>query len=291
MKKFVISDIHSFYDEMIKGLNDAGYDKNNPEHFLIVCGDIFDRGEKPLEVYKFLKSIPKENRVFVKGNHEYLLESLVDREFPYQHDMHNGTYETIYDLNGLSRKACVWEHYNLLVEGKDEEAQKYQKKIEKLIYRGKKIKEILKWISDEFVNYYEDDEFIFVHSFIPVKIGLDENAIYFENWREKADPREFYKSTWGNASQLIIETNFREHESKTLVCGHFHTSSFWEDLNDIKYDITKNNPIYYSDKYPELIGLDACTVLTKGINVLVIDGTNIELHNHNGEVKYATRNK
>lgn len=43
MKFFAISDMHSFYDPMIDALDQAGFEKNNPEHTLIVCGDAFDR--------------------------------------------------------------------------------------------------------------------------------------------------------------------------------------------------------------------------------------------------------
>ena len=34
-KFFVFSDVHGFYDEFVKALDEAGYDKNNPEHWLI----------------------------------------------------------------------------------------------------------------------------------------------------------------------------------------------------------------------------------------------------------------
>ena len=38
MKKyFVVADIHSFYDEFMKALNDAGFDINNEDHILISC--------------------------------------------------------------------------------------------------------------------------------------------------------------------------------------------------------------------------------------------------------------
>ena len=54
-KYFVVSDIHSFCRELKKGLKQAGFDKENPDHVLIVCGDIFDRGHQTLQTYKFLK--------------------------------------------------------------------------------------------------------------------------------------------------------------------------------------------------------------------------------------------
>jgi len=41
MKKyFVASDTHSFYTPFIKELNKTGFDLNNEEHILIICGDL-----------------------------------------------------------------------------------------------------------------------------------------------------------------------------------------------------------------------------------------------------------
>ena len=60
MKKyFVASDIHNFYTPFIKELNKTGFDLNNEEHLLIICGDLFDRGSESLKLYEFIKSLPK----------------------------------------------------------------------------------------------------------------------------------------------------------------------------------------------------------------------------------------
>ena len=47
MKYFVSSDIHGFYDEWILALKNKGFDIKNPNHKIIICGDIFDRGRQP----------------------------------------------------------------------------------------------------------------------------------------------------------------------------------------------------------------------------------------------------
>ena len=60
MKLFVVSDIHSFYTPLIKALEAAGYDKNNNEHWLIVCGDCFDRGPESVEILHFLMTFVAE---------------------------------------------------------------------------------------------------------------------------------------------------------------------------------------------------------------------------------------
>lgn len=46
MKYFVISDIHSFATEMKWVLRQAGFNKKNKYHTLIVCGDILIVGMK-----------------------------------------------------------------------------------------------------------------------------------------------------------------------------------------------------------------------------------------------------
>ena len=45
-KFFVVADVHSFYDEMKQELDTAGFDINNPDHILVSCGDVLDRGPK-----------------------------------------------------------------------------------------------------------------------------------------------------------------------------------------------------------------------------------------------------
>ena len=66
MKKyFVASDIYSFYTPFIKELNKTGFDLNNEEHILIICGDLFDRGSESLKLYEFIKTLPKERRILI----------------------------------------------------------------------------------------------------------------------------------------------------------------------------------------------------------------------------------
>ena len=39
---FIVADVHSFYDEMIKALNGAGFDVNNSMHIFVSLGDLLD---------------------------------------------------------------------------------------------------------------------------------------------------------------------------------------------------------------------------------------------------------
>lgn len=94
MKYFITSDLHSFYTPVKKSLDAVKYDSANKEHTLVILGDIFDRGDETVALYNFLKSIPQERLILVKGNHEYLLDELLNKKLPDYHDYSNGTVKT-----------------------------------------------------------------------------------------------------------------------------------------------------------------------------------------------------
>ena len=296
---FIFSDIHSFYDELIQSLAEAGFDINNSEHIIISCGDIFDRGSKPLEVYKFLKELPKERKVLIRGNHEYLLEELIRKGYEERHDVQNGTFDTLCYLakeptrqEFLNQVLFKSGRYDNAPYGSPEYEQKRREERELLdkrtlkLFNGKKVKEIIKWIkSDDWVNYYETQHYIFVHSFIPLRektIEMDGSyystgdKYYFKDWRTQSSAYDWEEASWGCPWSQYERGYFKEEETngKTLVCGHWHTSDFWNHL-DYATDREKqlaqdNNPIYNSDKFPGLIGLDTCTVLSHKVNILVL---------------------
>lgn len=204
---FVISDIHSFYDEMIKSLDDAGFDRNNKEHILIVCGDIFDRGTKPLEVYHYLRTLPRDRRILVRGNHELLLKQLYNRKFYLSHDIHNGTFDTLcYICDQPTYKDNLWYMTSLEIDGKEEDAERIATERDKCLYEDNQlIKDILEWIdSDEWCNYYELGQFIFVHSFIPLTQHIDWNKSAVCNFIVKEGP-DTYREDWRNATQTEWE--------------------------------------------------------------------------------------
>lgn len=241
MKLFCTSDIHGFYDELIEALNNVGFDPNNPEHMLIVCGDVWDRGAQPFEVMQYLEGL--ERCVLIKGNHESLFEELVERGYPGSHDFSNGTYDTVctlgnYDCgNSFDECCCVaWA----------------------------KAKPFL----DKMINYFETENYIFVHSFIPLNNddGLPMYYIHnrkfskMENWRE-AHHSDWEAARWGNPFDLA-EKGFLP--DKTLVFGHWGTY----DQRPKDYEGEDLfNPIY-GDGY---IGIDATTALSGQVNVVVLE--------------------
>lgn len=291
-KYFVTSDIHSHYFVFIRALNESGFDLKNKEHILIIVGDLFDRGDESTQLYNFIKKLPKERRILIRGNHEDLLFDVVKRfdnlypqikndlEFDYltqyyggyfnRADFSNGTVKTILNLAGIE------------ITNREDYLNKQIQ--ERAIFALKKTK-ILEWInSDEWCDWYELGQYIFTHAFIPLHNNSKEDMYslydkdyfglsYFENWRKESSEEEIKESRWGCPWKLWKKGFFKNerNKGKILVVGHWHTSDFFNTLSTRKnkkvYSL-KENPIYNKDG---LIGLDACTAYTKKINILVIN--------------------
>ena len=263
MKYFAISDLHSFASEVKHVLKQAGFDKKNKDHVLIVCGDIFDRGDESLQIYNFLKSIPKKRCILVKGNHESLYFDLLKKHYPQRHDYSNGTVRTFCNI--------AKRPYMLL---DDDEWLEIRETV--------KNHPVTKWLqSAQWVDYFELDKYIFVHSFIPIRDAFDDEKwttenIPFVNWRDEATEEEWENSRWGSPVKLYKASYFdyEKQLGKTLVVGHWHAWDFHAQLGREKD--SENRDIYYSD---HLIALDGGVtqewygeyVLIPHPNVLVID--------------------
>lgn len=187
-KFFVTSDIHSFYNELIDALNEAGFDKNNEDHWLVVCGDCFDRGPDAQKVLNYLQSLPR--KVLIKGNHEQLLVNCCEREYPFSYDSHNGTILTILDLG----------------EG-ESFSDKCRSTLAKVVpfFNG-------------MVNYFETKNHIFVHSWIPVH-----GAEFNDDWRNSTQ-EEWDGAMWGNPFTMAERGLLPD---KTIVFGHYRCSTGW----------------------------------------------------------------
>jgi serine/threonine protein phosphatase 1 len=167
IKYFVVSDIHGFYDIFINSLTEKGFDINNSDHKVIICGDIFDRGNQAKELLYFLLELQKYNRlILVKGNHEDLLEDCYDQLEAEvnisHHHWRNGTLDTIAQLTDTNKYDLVSGLYNF-------------KNIKK------QLKPYFELISNA-VNYYELKDYVFVHGWIPPRTE-DIYYKYDPNWR------------------------------------------------------------------------------------------------------------
>ena len=78
MKYYITADIHGFYTEFHKVLDEAGYFTDPVTHKLIIRGDIFDRGLEAVEMQQFiLQLMEKGDVILVRGNHEDLCEEKI----------------------------------------------------------------------------------------------------------------------------------------------------------------------------------------------------------------------
>lgn len=262
VKYFVVSDIHGFLKELKDNLRLAGFQKQNKEHILVVCGDVFDRGPDNVGVYNFIMSVPKKRRILIKGNHEALYLALLKKNMPEAYDFSNCTVDTFCQIAGYDKGCLDYKYHSCMVgdfETWGKSAKTYWDQIVDIVKNHK----ITAWLqSDEWLDYYELDNYIFVHSFIPLhsKDGLpgyyiyDKELEYFPSWRTEATPAEWEDSRWGCPWKNYKDGLFKDEEQKgkTLVCGHWHVSDFWAKLGNWPIDGTESN-IYYSKG---IIGID-----------------------------------
>lgn len=288
MRYFVVSDIHSDYKNLKASLDKAGFNKRNKNHTLIVCGDVFDRMSETIEVYKFLLSIPKKRLVLIKGNHEELYLDLLKKSYPDQYDFSNHTVDTFCHIAGYDPEILSYTYW-LKFDETDiyERIRQAWQEIKQTVAES----QITKWIkSSQWLNYFELDKYIFVHSFIPLKNvdGMPSWYIknrrfeYFENWRNNATDLEWSDSRWGCPYQQWLDGYFKEKD-KVLVCGHWTVTDFREHINNKRSNDTS---IY---KYENIIGLD-CGVWKyrdkkeyhHPQNVLVIDDEDFKCYDQYG---------
>lgn len=282
-KYFIVSDVHSFYKIMVDALDKAGYEKDNPNHYLIFNGDIFDRGDGTLELYDLVRTHRPENIILIRGNHEYLLRDCLVRGDCFSYDWSNGTAKTICSIAHNKPYINNRQIYDI---GVDTYAACLT-----LREMG-----VIEWLeSDKWVNYCEIGPYIITHSFIPLDVdgmhrmfdcfykaansyGLNPAYNWFEykdDWRTEATPKHWEACTWGNP-YVMYNAGWFDHEKekgKYLISGHWGTSSYWND---------KNNYNAFQDDH--FIGLDATTALSKQINVAIIT-EDTEANTYNLELK------
>jgi predicted phosphodiesterase len=255
-KFFVVSDVHSFYAPLKKALDEAGFDPNNENHWLVTCGDNFDRGPESEEVLHFLMQL--ERKILIRGNHDDLLEECCMREFPFRHDASNRTKKTIEDIGGAGYGRPFDECCRITWN----KTQAYR---------------------DQLVNYFETKNYIFVHGWIPCEVyyhGEGEDRQWYQSkktyeykpdWRECNDV-EWESARWINGIKRAYEGIIEP--GKTIICGHWHCS-YGHMLDSIKTDswISEfEKDAIWSPWYHEgCIAIDRCTAHTGKVNVLVLE--------------------
>lgn len=262
MKYFIFSDIHGFFDQLMTELTNQGFDRENPDHCIISCGDLLDRGEQPRECLKFVNELYNEGRaILIKGNHEVLMEEMLERGYPLKHDYSNGTMGTLMSMfPSCNNIESIWAAMS-----EDKDWQTYQSHL---------------------IDFYETNTHIFVHGWIPTKWKYAENGyvhkVYDHDWRttEGSDDAFLKWDSYPSGARWLNGIDCwnkgLNQTGKTIVVGHYHCSYGWSHI-DQKYkefpqktheDFNNSFQPYIKDG---LIALDGCTAYSGKVNVITIE--------------------
>ena len=254
-KIFVMSDVHSFYDAMMSALDEKGFDKDNPHHHIVICGDAFDRGPDAVKMFEFIKEMNEQGRLtYVCGNHEDLLfdcanEVLRGRGVS-RHHISNGTLDTIAQFTGMNK-------YDLCFGPVDR--PEYEKKMTP----------ILDFINNNTVDYAEFGDYIFVHGWVPCDPVLGTVAKNWDTIDADWDGARWINgmAAWNRGAKL---------EGKTIVCGHWHASWGHSHLHLDRKEFPQKNRADWQESFVPfvdegIIAVDTCTAYTGFVNCLVIE--------------------
>lgn len=248
MRNYVISDIHGFYREMRYALLKAGYDDDQYAR-LVVLGDCWDRGPDPYGVYCFLHDEVRWGKaVLIRGNHEYLMLNRLTRGHAAWVDLYNGTEET---LKALSMESPMTE------------------------------KELSSWVNGDFwKDYVEIGDYIFVHGWVPLggfdvyrhdDIASYQSFSILPDWRGCKDRSVWENASWESGVKALAAG--LTIPKKTIVCGHRSVSAFHEQFDDHAHHVcgadgSEDSSIFRGGG---CIAVDACTVRSHKVNVLVLE--------------------
>lgn len=239
MKYFITSDVHGHYTELKNKLDKQDF--NEQLDTLVVCGDLLDRGKENVKCIQYVNSLP--NKVLIKGNHEYNLEKCL-REYNFSYaDKHNGTLDTILEI----AKYVSGKKY---LNAYDREIYLYANQ-----YLG--LSQYLNSLRDYFeFTGIDGNNYVCCHGWLPQDYK-DENCKDFEYY------------SWLNGMEQWHNGN--TFKDKTIICGHWHCSYGNSKFHHIGSEFGKD-ACFGPFKDKGIIALDACTVLTKKVNVIVLEG-------------------
>ncbi len=256
MRYYIISDVHAFYNEMIKTLTEAGYFEDKEPHKLIICGDLMDRGSQALEMQSFVIDLrAKDEVILIRGNHEDLMMDLIqgwkDLSYIQPHFRKNGTLSTFIQLTGATSEDILSRPKEVL------------EKLKKTPF----VKQIIPSMKD----YFETEHYIFVHGWIPSFFGRgwnDDGSDYYDEWRT-ASTEMWEESRWTNGMEAAY--NGVTEKGKTIVCGHWATCfghGRYEGVGDENISMASLLEPYYAKG---IIAIDGCTAFSHKVNCIVVE--------------------
>lgn len=255
MRYFVTADPHGFFTIMHDALIAQGFDEENPEHKLIVCGDLMDRGKEARKMQSYILSLLEKNKVIlIRGNHEDLMLDMIEDmkigdpfSLIYSHHASNKTLDTALQLTGAKKRELFDD---IMTLASSIAATPFVRKI-----------------IPQMLNFYETEHYVFVHGWIPYSV--DPEYGYCAKELTDATEADWAAARWENGMSLAIECGVKI-PNKTIVCGHWHTSFGHKLVGKIKDEFGTDED--FSPFYAKgIIALDACTSHSKKVNCIVID--------------------
>lgn len=254
MRYYVVSDLHGYFTEFINALRGKGWFEDGGEKALIILGDLFDRGKEAKQLQDFvLELMRKKQVILIKGNHEEIMERLVDSAFAGDIEQavytRNGTADTAFQLTGMDyvRATAMPEAF--------------AKRLSNTPFVSRIIPEML--------DYYETESFVFVHGWIPCTdygvVNGQQRFVSLKDWRN-ATQKQRSDSRWHNG--IAAHYSGVRVAGKTVVCGH----------NPVTYghvylrgEEEKYTP-YYDDG---IIAIDGRVAVSGIVNCIVVEDREI----------------
>lgn len=169
-KFFAIGDIHGCFNKLIELMDIIDFDPDI--HRLVFLGDYIDRGPDSYSVMEYLIDLKNRhgNTVFLKGNHEEMLENYISGRDRLAY-LANGGHTTVdsYINAGVASKSSLLpeEHVRFL---------------------------------NSLDLFYETDNYIFVHAGLREKVSLNEQVPEDLLWIR----RSFIKSTYDFGKRVVF---------------------------------------------------------------------------------------
>ena len=257
MKYYIVSDTHGYYTELVEALTNKGFFNDTEPHKLILCGDAFDRGGEAVKLQNFLvELLRKDELIYIKGNHEDLMEELLNTLgnplvvkgllWGYSKHIHNGTFDTAIQL--LSNKNLI---ESFCINSKP-------------FVNDIKESPMYKKLFPSMVDYFETENYIFVHGWIPCT----------PKWR-KASKEKWDEARWLNGIEMACGKGIIEPD-KTIVCGHFHASYGHSKYGLYETSEFGKDAVFEPFYSKGIIAIDACTAHTGKVNCIVIEDNPLE---------------
>ena len=240
MKYFIFADPHGHYTELKEALLAAGYDETNDSHMLIGLGDYFDRGLENGRMATFLLDQYQKGKArLILGNHDsMLLDFLRGLDNGIFNSIYNGFGNTLEDLAKIETWQLIYYNPEFVIF---QIKENYPRLLELLHNMEHKI---------------EIGNFVLTHAGYSNKL---KDSYFTDMWEV---------NNWARTDLFVksFATSDDFRFGKTYIFGHWHAFDLRQKFQNGDGTITPEP--FMQTHY---IGLDACTAVTKKVNIYIID--------------------